>query len=406
MFSGIAYAIAPPTLDPVKSPFDGTKQVINGTTMPGARVTVTGGPYQIPPVTVGNDGRFSVTLSLSQNNTNIFQVWVADDEDVSDQITITIVESEAQAAAHAASTGQDLSAPEAPVVEAVNQTVDTYYYDIKGDAEPGTRIFVTGSDEVEAVVATSGRFVAKVRLEQNKKNTFYLEAKDSDDNVSPKTLFTITERGETNEEEDVRVVIDETTGEQSFVVEVADPFSDIAGHPKQNYVEALRLQGVLHGYPDGTVRPDSFVNRAELLKMAMLSFQLNVLNEASNSPFIDVPRFTWFARFVETGKEEGVISGYPDGSFRPEQTVNRAEALKIILESAGTPYNEFPEAEYLFSDVRENAVNNWYYPYVYFLRQNHIISAHSDGTIRLNDSMTRGDLAEIIVKLQYFIENK
>lgn len=402
IFSNTGFAVASPTVNPVKSPFKGTKQTLTGTTVPNGRVTVTGGPFETLPVNADASGRFSIQVSLTQNNTNIFQISVTDNGQTSNPVQVTIVESASEAAAAELQTGQDYSSPDAPVISPLDHTVDTYYYTIKGEAEPRTRIFVTGADKTEAVTSTSGIFSAKVRLTQNKKNTFYLEAKDSAGNISPKVKFEVTEKGETNEETDVRVVIDETTGTQSFKAEIADQFSDIAGHPKASFIDALRLQGVLQGYPDGTVRPDASVNRAELLKMAMLSFQINVLTEASRSPFTDVPRFVWFSRFIETAKEEGIISGYADGTFRPEQIVNRAEALKIILESSQAPYNPNPPAEYLFTDIKEEHSGEWYYKYVHFLRQNSIISAGTDGGLHISDGMKRSDLAEIIVRLQNF----
>lgn len=402
IFSNISFAIAPPIINSVKSPFKGTKQVITGKAAPNARITVTGGPYQIPPVNADANGNFSLTLSLTQNNANIFQVSATVGDEISDQVQIRIVESATEAAAHQAQTGQDYSAPDAPIVEKLDHTVDAYFYTIRGEAEPQTRIFVTGDDEVETVTSTSGIFSAKVQLKQTKKNTFYLEAHDADGNVSPKTKFEILEQGETSKTDDVRVVIDETNGVSYSEPIIADPFTDLAGHPKEQYIEVLRLQGVLQGYNDGTVKPDAYVNRAELLKMAMLSFQINVLTEASHAPFTDVPRFIWFSRFVETAKEEGIVAGYDDGSFRPEQTVNRAEALKIILESSKVPYNPNPPAEYLFNDVKEDNATEWHYKYVHFLKQNLIIFAAEDGGVHLSDPMTRGDLAEIIVRLQNF----
>ncbi len=397
LFVSTAFAIAPPDLDPVKSPFSGTKQVITGTTAPGASVTVTGGPYQIPPTVADASGNFSVTLSLTRNNTNIFQVWVSKAGEVSDQVQITIVESETQAAAAEVATGQDYSAPDAPVVDPVTGTVDALYYTITGTAEPSTRIFITGEDAVEAATTTTGSFAAQVMLTQNKKNKFYLEAKDAAGNVSPKTFIEITEQGEVEEVEEIVDEVEE--------LEIAAPFSDITGHPKAIYIDTLRLRGILQGYPDGTVRPDAHVNRAELLKMAMLSFDIDVLSEATESPFVDVPRLTWFARFVETGKNEGVISGYPDYTFRPAQTVNKAEALKIILESSGETYDPAPPATYLFPDVTAVNVSDWYYKYVYFMKMNDILSLTNDEALHPDSLMTRGDLAEIIVRLQDFQNN-
>ena len=395
-----------PTVNPVKSPYSGTKQKITGTAKPGTKVVVVGGPFAIAPVTVNADGTFSITVSLTQNHENIFYISVQENMGFSDQVEVTIEESAQKAAAYSIHTGEDISAPAAPVITPVTNTVDTYFYTLQGTAEAGGTLYVSGDATDVVKIPASGLFAVSVRLKQNKKNTFHLEVEDKAGNLSPKTVFTITERGETSDENDIRVVIDETAGEDSNAPHIANPFSDIEGNRYAEYIEVLRLQGVLQGYPDGTVRPDAFVNRAELLKMATLSFGLNVLVEAGSSPFIDVPKLSWFARFVETGKEEGVISGYPDNTFKPEQTVNRAEALKIILNSSRTPYNTTPPAEYLFTDVGYGQTNTWYYPYVYFLKKNGIIFGRSDGSIRPSDSMTRGELAEIIVRLQNFLNGQ
>jgi|GEM_PF-7112904 len=407
LFAHTAFAVAPPSIDPVLSPFDGTKQTITGTTVPNARITVTGGPFHIPPINADANGDFSVIVSLTQDNTNIFQISATVEGDISDQVQVVIIESASQAAAAAQATGQDYSAPERPTIDPIEGAVDELWYTITGDAEPRTRIFVTGDYEIEAVTSVSGNFSAKVMLKQNQKNTFYIEAKDAAGNISPKLKVDIIEEGvvSSEPEPETETGTQNDTQENTTISEpvIAAPFSDISGHHQENYINTLRLQGVLQGYPDGTVQPDAYVNRAELLKMAMLSFGRSITADAQTSPFSDVPRFVWFARYVETGKLNGIISGYPDGSFKPAQTVNRAEAIKIILESAEAPYNNQPPALHLSTDIRTEHASEWYYKYMHFVKSTDIIFPDANGNLNPGQEMTRGDLAEIIVRLQYHL---
>ncbi|MDD5623125.1 MAG: S-layer homology domain-containing protein [Candidatus Peribacteraceae bacterium] len=119
-------------------------------------------------------------------------------------------------------------------------------------------------------------------------------------------------------------------------------FSDLPSAPPSGETadQALRRrviytglqEGIIEGYPDGTVRPDANVNRAEALKMLLLTGGLSPATGSGTAlTFADVPEEAWFASYVHTAVEEQLIEGYEDGTFRPGQLLTRAEAGKILF---------------------------------------------------------------------------
>jgi hypothetical protein len=106
------------------------------------------------------------------------------------------------------------------------------------------------------------------------------------------------------------------------------PFSDVTDdHPYADAVRWGMAHGIIQGYDDGTFRPDTNVNRAEFLKIL---FSGSDATGAEAPPsFKDVDAESWYALYVSIAEKLGAIEGYSDGTFRPEQPVTAAEALKI-----------------------------------------------------------------------------
>lgn len=102
-------------------------------------------------------------------------------------------------------------------------------------------------------------------------------------------------------------------------------------------VSVLTEAGALEGNPDGTFRPDALLNRAEFLKIVLKSHPASTVDteKHAGSCFPDVGRWDWFSAYVCFAKEQGIVGGYPDGSFRPGQPVMYAEALKMLGELYG-----------------------------------------------------------------------
>jgi hypothetical protein len=100
--------------------------------------------------------------------------------------------------------------------------------------------------------------------------------------------------------------------------------------PQGMIIAALSKRGVINGYPDRTFRPDNNINRAEFLKILMES---GFAEEFTGSNcFVDVST-EWFAPFVCTAQAKGIVQGYGDGTFAPGQDISNVEALKITFET-------------------------------------------------------------------------
>lgn len=123
-------------------------------------------------------------------------------------------------------------------------------------------------------------------------------------------------------------------------------------------IDYLYDEGVLAGYSDGTFKPDNTVNRAELLKILVEGQGVTPDENTYKNCFPDVTT-DWYAKYVCYAKEKGWVGGYPDGTFRPADSVNKVEALKMLLNSQDID-TETPE-EKPFTDV---STTDWFAPYV------------------------------------------
>lgn len=114
-------------------------------------------------------------------------------------------------------------------------------------------------------------------------------------------------------------------------------FSDVSDSYTATAVESLRLMGVLDGYGDGTFRPDTVLNRAQFCKMAVYAMDgSSELGRYSTvTIFPDVKPSHWASSYINMAAKKGVISGFADGKFKPEQTVTAGQAVTILMRGLG-----------------------------------------------------------------------
>ena len=126
---------------------------------------------------------------------------------------------------------------------------------------------------------------------------------------------------------------------QAFTPPDAEPaFPDTAGHWAEDWIAALRNDGITLGYLDGTYRPDASLTRGELVV-----FLLRAEHGADYTPphvsaysFSDIANY-WGADWIEALHQEGFVTGYGDGTFRPYQAVTRAEMSALLVRVLGLP---------------------------------------------------------------------
>ena len=153
------------------------------------------------------------------------------------------------------------------------------------------------------------------------------------------------------------------------------------------WLETDKHNAFLSGYPDGSFQADKNMTRAEVAQMFYaLLLDKNVTITKS---FSDVPSDAWYAKAVNTLSSLGMLGGYPDGTFRPDAPITRAEFAAIALAFAYDPAS----ASCSYTDVSANA---WYYTYVAQATTYGWIGGYPDGSFRPNNSITRAEVAVIV----------
>ncbi len=158
-------------------------------------------------------------------------------------------------------------------------------------------------------------------------------------------------------------------------------YTDAPFNPAESAgISLLTSLNAVQGNPDGTFRPNRTLNRAEFLKIAIASFpKVRVSSSDATNCFPDVSRDDWFSKYVCIAKKRGMVSGYPDGEFKPGRPVNYAEALKILGE--------------LYEYVAYSADDEeWYAGYVRAAKFNKTALPSS---IKYDRSLTRGQMARL-----------
>lgn len=142
----------------------------------------------------------------------------------------------------------------------------------------------------------------------------------------------------------------------------SNTFSDVPkGYWAANYIGYMQQFGIITGYSDGSFRPDAPVTRAEF---AAIASRFEKLTEGSKS-FADVPDTYWAARYINFAATRGWVTGYSDGTFKPENTITRAEVAavtcRLLERSADQNYIRSHLNELrTFSDMTESHWAYWY----------------------------------------------
>jgi len=162
-------------------------------------------------------------------------------------------------------------------------------------------------------------------------------------------------------------------------------------HWAVDYVEAIYNAGLTSGYPDGTYRPENQVTRAEMAVFLINAMGITPSTPDGSHPFSDIAGH-WAEAFIEELYDQGVTGGYPDGTYRPENLVTRAEMAVFLLNSLGfspDPIN----GSHPFSDI----AGHWAEAFIEELFDRGITGGYPDGTYRPENLVTRAEMAVFLV---------
>lgn len=163
--------------------------------------------------------------------------------------------------------------------------------------------------------------------------------------------------------------------------------SDLSGHWAENVITEWMDYGIINGYEDGTIRPNNKITRAEMT--AMLDRVMDYQTKADNT-FSDLGD-SWYTDVILKANAAGVISGYPDGTVKPDATITRQEAVAMFSRVLSLDTKNAPEAT--FTDNAD--VADWAKDAVNAMAAADYIHG-SDGHFRPNDGITRAEVVTIL----------
>jgi hypothetical protein len=169
----------------------------------------------------------------------------------------------------------------------------------------------------------------------------------------------------------------------------AAPMPDIEKHWAKEQINAWVGKGLINGYEDGTFRPDNNITRAEFMALVNRAFNYQ---EKVEIDYKDVADTAWYADLIKIAQAAGYISGYEDGTMKPNNPISRQEAATIIMKILGLEENS-PGAD-RFKDA--TSIPAWSKGAVGAVASSGIMGGYPDGTFKAVNLIKR---AEAVVAL-------
>jgi hypothetical protein len=170
------------------------------------------------------------------------------------------------------------------------------------------------------------------------------------------------------------------------------------------YIDDCFKSGIVGGYSDDTYRPASPVDRAAMavyISRAVADGDDNVPAGPSTPSFSDVPVDYWAYKYVEYAVANNIVTGYPEGDYRPTNVVDRGQMAVFIARSIVTPLGDeglasyTPPATPTFPDV---GTSFWAYEYIEYIAGQAIAAGYDDGTYRPTTTCTRDQMAVYVAR--------
>ncbi|MBD7984541.1 S-layer homology domain-containing protein [Sporosarcina sp. Sa2YVA2] len=180
-------------------------------------------------------------------------------------------------------------------------------------------------------------------------------------------------------------------------------FTDVRDIPSHHFYEAVMkysAAGMIDGYKDGTFKPGQNITRQDAAKLLALVLDLD-LDKMDNPGFKDVSKTHASYKYIAALVEAGIISGYEDNTFRPNDSLTRAQMAKILV--LGFELDGKENVELPFKDIN---AKQWHMEFVRSLYGHEITTGTTPTTFSPNAHVTRGQMASFVFRGEAFITPK
>ncbi|MCI3921154.1 S-layer homology domain-containing protein [Paenibacillus sp. TRM 82003] len=169
-------------------------------------------------------------------------------------------------------------------------------------------------------------------------------------------------------------------------------WSDIAGHWAEATIMEAVKSGIVAGYPDGTFKPNRLVTRAEFAVLLMNTFEPEA--EGAEFAFVDAAEIeAWARTAVGQAVQAGVIRGYPDGTFRPNEGITRAEMAVLLANAIGATVEA--DAASGFADDKD--IPSWARGAVHAMQRLGLVQGNGANEYAPNEPATRAEAVTILL---------
>jgi uncharacterized lipoprotein YddW (UPF0748 family) len=189
-------------------------------------------------------------------------------------------------------------------------------------------------------------------------------------------------------------------GQYRVVLNIEEPalppktpqFPDVGNHWAKPFIEALAARGIVSGFPDGTFKPNQTVNRAQYAAILTQAFKLPTKRPALK--FIDVADNYWAAPVIQKAYEMGLLSGYPNLEFRPLAGITKAQMLVSLVNGLNLQFADVARIDLskLYQDWA--TIPNYARPLVAIASaKNLVVNYPNLNSLEPNRAATRGEVA-------------
>lgn len=245
------------------------------------------------------------------------------------------------------------------------------------------------------IIKKSAAFGLCVLMAINMNTAAYADVLD--DIIGSSTIEDV-EDVENNEEADTNVESEDVTENDIPILEAdeiktSNLFSDIDGHWAKEWIESAVKIGFVSGYEDGTFKPERTITRAEFSTMLNNAIQIEITEKLN---FSDVRESDWFYNEIQKSVAAGFFSGYENNTFRPNNPIKREEVAKVVA-GAITTGNIEGEGATLLKDY--NTIQEWAKESVNTVYNKGYILGYPDKTYMPSKALTRGEAVKIIFEI-------
>jgi hypothetical protein len=155
------------------------------------------------------------------------------------------------------------------------------------------------------------------------------------------------------------------------------------------YLETGEHRVYINGYPDETVRPNRGITRAEVATIFFRLLQDTYQNGTANTTFSDVKADAWYSEAIAKLAQLGIIKGYEDGTFKPNNQITRAEFAAIasrfaqLSKTDNAVFSDVPATYWAYQEINSAYAKGW-------------VNGYEDGTFRPGKNITRAEVAKLV----------